>query len=45
MWGEDGADAVDDFAAVSFEGVRGVVEAVTEEEPDEKVCNAVEGEL
>ena len=45
MWGEDGADAVDDFAAVGFEGVRGVVEAVAEEEADEKVRGAVESEL
>lgn len=45
MRGEDGADPVDDFAAVSFEGVRGVVEAVAEEYSDEEVCNAVEGEL
>lgn len=45
MRGEDGADAVDDFAAVSFEGVRGVVEAMAEEEANEEVRGAVEGEL
>ncbi len=45
MRGEDGTDAVDDRAAVGFEGVSGVVEAVPEEEPDEKVRGTVEGEL
>ena len=45
MRGEDGADAVDDRAAVGFEGVRGVVEAVAKEDADEEVCGAVEREL
>ena len=42
---EDGADAVDDFAAVGFEGVGGVVEAVAEEGADEEVGESVEEEL
>ena len=45
MRGEDGADAVDDRAAVGFEGVGGVVEAVAKEDADEEVCGAVESEL
>ena len=45
MRGEDGANAIDDFAAVSFEGVRGVVETVAEEYSDEEVCGPVECEL
>jgi hypothetical protein len=43
--GEDGADAGDDVAAVGFEGVGGVVEAVAEEDADEEVGKAVEEEL
>lgn len=39
--GEDGADAVDDFFAVGFEGVGGVVKAVAEEESHEGVGQAV----
>jgi len=42
---EDGADAVDDGAAVGFEGVGGVVEAVAKEEADEGICRAVQREL
>jgi len=42
---EDGADAVDDGAAVGFEGVGGVVEAVAKEEADEGICGAVQREL
>ena len=42
---EDGADAVDDRAAVGFEGVGGVVEAVAKEDADEEVCGAVQREL
>ncbi len=45
MRGEDGADAVDDCAAVGFEGVGGIVEAVAKEDADEEVCGAVESEL
>ena len=45
MRGEDGADAVDDRAAVGFEGVGGVVETVAKEEADEEVCGAVQSEL
>ena len=44
--GEAGAaDAGDDFAAVGFEGVGGVVEAVAEEDSDEEVGEAVEEEF
>ncbi len=42
---KDGADAVDDFFAVGFEGVGGVVEAVAEEEAHEGVGQAVHEEL
>lgn len=45
MRGEDGADAVDDGAAVGFEGVGGVIEAVAKEEADEGIRCAVEREL
>ena len=45
MRGEDGADAVDDRAAVGFEGVGGIVEAVAKEDADEEVCGAVQREL
>ena len=42
---EDGADAIDDPAAGGFEGVSGVVEAVSKEEADEGIRCAVEREL
>jgi len=42
---EDGADAVDAGAAVGFEGVGGVVEAVAKENADEGICGAVQREL
>lgn len=42
---EDGADAVDDRAAVGFEGVGGVVQAVAKEEADEGIRGAVQSEL
>ena len=35
MGGEDGADAFDDLFAVSLEGIGGVVETVTKEDPYE----------
>jgi len=42
---EDGADAVDDFFAVGFEGVGRVVETVAEEETNEGVGQTVHEEL
>ena len=42
---EDGADAVDAGAAVGFEGVGGVVEAVAKENAAEGICGAVQREL
>ncbi len=42
---EDGADAVDDFFAVGFEGVGRVVQAVTEKESHEGVGQTVHEEL
>lgn len=42
---ENGADAIDDFFAVGFEGVRRVVEAVAEEEAHKGVGHAVHEEL
>ena len=43
--GEQRLDVVDDLAAVGLEGVRRVVVAVTEEEPDAEVHEAVERQL
>lgn len=45
MRGEDRADAIDDFPAIGLEGVRCIIQAVAEEEPDEKICRSVQGEL
>ena len=42
---EDEADAVDDGAAVGFEGVGGVVEAVAKENADDGICGAVQSKL
>ena len=43
--GEDGSNAIDDFFAVGFEGVGGVVEAVSEKETHEGVGQTVHEEF
>ena len=45
MRGDERAAAFDDVAAVGFERVGGVVEAVAEEDADEKIGEAVDEEF